>query len=539
MANIIRTVSQLLAAFFDNTSRKITPQNCRDFVESAFGRVDNRDPTILDDRTNTSGAGFFDARSRWLNAAAPRVWECIAGDTGLADWRQVYPQGNLGTVTSVALAVPAQLSVSGSPVTTFGTITVSWVPELANLVLAGPTLGGPGLPAFRGLVVDDIPALPYVAAVSIDLTMPAEFVVSGSPANESGAFVVDWDVETRHHFLCGPVSGPPGVPTFRGIDPTDVPDLAYLPSQVITLTQGVTFNCALFKSTTTTFLDVRHFDQSPHSFYAGPGAAGPGDQPTFRPLNLADMPAGLGTGTVTSAGLTMPAQFAVGGSPITTAGTFAVTWLNETANLVLAGPAGGGPGIPTFRALVLADLPAGLATVTSVALTAPGEITVAGSPITTAGTFALTWHTQAKNTFFSGPATGADATPTFRAQTLADMPAGVAVKSLIALAGTTGAAYAPVFSLSEPVYGIDGCFNMKNTSGINQATYRITVTDSLGNTQVISAGFFAGTTQTVDFAAGSILGTGSTPPYTSFLYEIKDTIAGSHATYVGNLLTRD
>jgi hypothetical protein len=73
---------------------------------------------------------------------------------------------------------------------------------------------------------------------------------------------------------------------------------------------------------------------------------------------------GGGTGTVTSVALTMPTGFTVAGSPINTgnpAGTFAVTENTQTANLVKAGPSSGGAAIPTYRALVAADLPAGVA----------------------------------------------------------------------------------------------------------------------------------------------------------------------------------
>lgn len=65
---------------------------------------------------------------------------------------------------------------------------------------------------------------------------------------------------------------------------------------------------------------------------------------------------GGGSGSVTSVALSMPAQFAVAGSPITTSGTFAVTLANETANTVWAGPATGAAAAPTFRALVAADI---------------------------------------------------------------------------------------------------------------------------------------------------------------------------------------
>lgn len=65
---------------------------------------------------------------------------------------------------------------------------------------------------------------------------------------------------------------------------------------------------------------------------------------------------GGGGGTVTSVGLTMPAEFSVAGSPVTTSGTLAVTKANENANTVWAGPTSGAAAQPTFRALVAADI---------------------------------------------------------------------------------------------------------------------------------------------------------------------------------------
>ncbi|AOJ62499.1 hypothetical protein WJ32_08530 [Burkholderia ubonensis] len=66
---------------------------------------------------------------------------------------------------------------------------------------------------------------------------------------------------------------------------------------------------------------------------------------------------GGGAGTVTSVGLSMPTQFSVANSPVTSSGTLAVTWANASANQVLAGPASGAAAAPTIRALVGADIP--------------------------------------------------------------------------------------------------------------------------------------------------------------------------------------
>ncbi len=72
---------------------------------------------------------------------------------------------------------------------------------------------------------------------------------------------------------------------------------------------------------------------------------------------------GGGGGTVTSVGLALPVSvFTVTGSPVVGAGTLTGSFNTQTANLVFAGPASGVPAVPTFRALVAADLPASTTT---------------------------------------------------------------------------------------------------------------------------------------------------------------------------------
>jgi hypothetical protein len=65
-----------------------------------------------------------------------------------------------GTVSSVALALPVSVFVvSGSPVTTTGTLTGSFATQTANTVFAGPSSGGVATPAFRSLVSADFSGL--------------------------------------------------------------------------------------------------------------------------------------------------------------------------------------------------------------------------------------------------------------------------------------------------------------------------------------------------------------------------------------------
>lgn len=65
---------------------------------------------------------------------------------------------NSGTVTSVGLAAPSIFTVSNSPVTSSGTLTLALANQTANTVLAGPSNGVPAVPAFRtlGLAQNDL-----------------------------------------------------------------------------------------------------------------------------------------------------------------------------------------------------------------------------------------------------------------------------------------------------------------------------------------------------------------------------------------------
>jgi hypothetical protein len=61
-------------------------------------------------------------------------------------------------VTSVGLSLPAEFTVTNSPVTGSGTLTGAWANQTANYVFAGPTTGSATTPTFRALVNADIPS---------------------------------------------------------------------------------------------------------------------------------------------------------------------------------------------------------------------------------------------------------------------------------------------------------------------------------------------------------------------------------------------
>lgn len=66
----------------------------------------------------------------------------------------------------------------------------------------------------------------------------------------------------------------------------------------------------------------------------------------------------IGTGSVTSVGLSMPAGFEISGSPVTTSGTLSATWSYVTPDYFLSGPCGGSAAKASWRVLCATDLPA-------------------------------------------------------------------------------------------------------------------------------------------------------------------------------------
>lgn len=132
-------------------------------------------------------------------------YKTISAGTGIS----VTPGANVLTiantgVTSVALALPASVfSVTGSPVTTTGTLTGSFTSQTANTVFAAPD-GSAGTPTFRGLVFDDISGAiqlyaenPSTPTVPVASGTNAVAIGSGSSATASGSFAEGAGTDAR------------------------------------------------------------------------------------------------------------------------------------------------------------------------------------------------------------------------------------------------------------------------------------------------------------------------------------------------------
>jgi len=97
---------------------------------------------------------------------------------------------SVGTVTSVGLSLPNIFSLSGSPITTTGTLTVALASQTASTFFASPG-GSSGTPAFRPLVATDIPNLDWSK------------ITSGKPTTLGGYGITDAVNTTGNQTIAG------------------------------------------------------------------------------------------------------------------------------------------------------------------------------------------------------------------------------------------------------------------------------------------------------------------------------------------------
>lgn len=381
-----------------------------------------------------------------------------------------------GTVTSVALADASTspiYSVSGSPVTTAGTLSLTLATQTANKVFAGPTTGSPAQPTFRSLVSADIPALSYVTSVALaDST--GLFNITGSPVTSSGTLTLSsFQSQAQHAFFAGP-SGASGAPTFRAIVASDVP----------TLNQNTTGTASNITAVTNSTLTTLSSLSLPFTQVSG--------QATLSQIqNIANNTV-LGNVSGISA------------APAALTPTQLTTLINSfTSSLSGAAPASGGGTTNFLRADgTWASPGTGSGTVTSVALSDGSSspiYSISGSPVTTSGTLTFTLATQSANTVFAGPTTGSAAQPTFRSLVSADIPNNAANTSGTA-ANITASSNTSLTTLS----------NLVSVGAITTGTWNATtIAIAHGGTGQTSASAAFNALSPITTAGDLILGNGS------------------------------
>jgi hypothetical protein len=135
-----------------------------DITTASWGTA--RNITIGSTTRSVDGSATYTWTLADIGAAAtshthPNANSTIAGFMSSADFTKlagIAAGAQTGTVTSVGLSLPSIFSVSGSPVTTSGTLTASLASQTAATVFAAPS-GSTGAPSFRTLVATDVPTL--------------------------------------------------------------------------------------------------------------------------------------------------------------------------------------------------------------------------------------------------------------------------------------------------------------------------------------------------------------------------------------------
>jgi len=172
-------------------------------VYSKILELINGVPRTIDLSTNT-----FSLQGLQINAATGGGAITQAAHSSTSSYSIVWPQsqaggsgyalvndgsGNLswesitsGSVTSVALSDGSTTpiyTISGSPVTSSGTLTFTLENQSANAVFAGPTSGSAAQPTFRSLVSSDIPSLSSIYLALAGGTMSGAINMGGNQIN--------------------------------------------------------------------------------------------------------------------------------------------------------------------------------------------------------------------------------------------------------------------------------------------------------------------------------------------------------------------
>jgi hypothetical protein len=312
-------------------------------------------------------------------AGTRATFTCIVKNASelASQWDVNSPSSTTGTVTSVAATVPAFLSVSGSPITTSGTIAISYSGTALPILN-----GGTGATTAQGA-----------------MNAFAGAVTSGSYLRGNGTNVVmstiqAADVPTLNQNTTGTAAN---ITATSNSTLTTLSGLSLPGSQVSGNIGGnaanVTNTVAIGNGGTGQTPAAAAFNALSPIAVTGDIIVGNGTNSATRlpigangyvltsNVTTAAWTANTGSGTVTSVDATVPSFLSISGSPITTSGTLAITY-SGTA-LPIANGGTNSTSTPTAGAIAYG-------TGTTYDFTSVG---VAGQVLTSNGTATPTWST--------------------------------------------------------------------------------------------------------------------------------------------------
>lgn len=167
-------ISKTGASFADFTTRSAGDINSGSLADARLSANVSLFGTAVDTTEITNAA---------ITAVKLADFGCAAGQAiswNGAAWVCATYGAGAGSVTSVALSLPAIITVSGSPVTTTGTLTGTLATQTANTLFAGPTTGAAAAPTFRAMVLADIPLSGVAAGTYVKATVNTRGLVTAA-----------------------------------------------------------------------------------------------------------------------------------------------------------------------------------------------------------------------------------------------------------------------------------------------------------------------------------------------------------------------
>jgi len=374
--------------------------------------------SVIVTNSGSSSAATFDftiPRGDTGNTGPAGVGIAVGGTTGqvlaktsATNYDTQWVNAGTGTVTSVAATAGTGISITGSPITTSGTLNITnSAPDQTVVLTSGTGISASGTyPNFTitNSAPDQTVALTASTGISTSGTYP-NFTITNTAPDQTVALTSGTGISTSGTY-----------PNFTITNSA--------PDQTVALTAGTGI------STSGTYPNFTVTNSAPDQTVALTGAGTTSISGTYPNFTITSND--TYTGTVTSVTGTAPINSTGGTTPaISLAASYGDTqnpYASKTANYVLASP-NGSAGIPTFRAIVVSDIPTLNQNTTGTAANVTGS---SNNTLTTLSALSLPTSQLTGSISIANGGTGGTSVATAQTNLQVD-PAGTAVALAIAL----------------------------------------------------------------------------------------------------------